>query len=386
VQKTLLLNWIILAGLPSCGADQNLMGILTPKSHKESFSNLLSTGRAAYDRGDIVKADQLSKAAYDIDPSSVEASLLYGLVNLSLAGADPYSLVRTMNKSKSDEDDESSTSSALKPVQDALAISQTEVNLLGELETSDPDLPVLLPGCMEDVRSAVPRLQYLDKAIKAICPFVQSIAKTPDDARQVCTEYLSSAEETGRIHFLWSFSHLAEAVMINSALTYTTTSDGGGENNLTLRVKKAESQLSAGDITAILSTFSTLDKVFKRIFPINGVCSTNAPTTQSIAFLNDLLAVDGGFAVIATTPPNIRKAIQKAVAKLKESRGSGQSSRQKDTFAVKSEMAGGLSKSLGSGISSAISSGAVQGPAKAALCDSFVQISAGTNAVADGCG
>ncbi len=380
-----ILAFLSLFWLTACGADQNLMGILTPTSHKQSLRNLLATGRAAYDRGDLEKAEELSKQAFDIDATSVEASLLYGLVNLSLAGADPYSLVKSMNKSKSSSDGESSSNAALKPVQDALAIAKSEIDLLGELEASDPDLPVLLPGCMEDVRAKVQRLQFLDKAIRAICPFVQSIAKTPDDERQVCSDYASVTEEPGRIHFLWSLSHLAEAVMVNSALMYSTSPDSGGKTNLELRASKAESQLNSGDVIGVLSTFTTLEKVFKQIFPINGICSATAPTTQSIAFLNDLLAVDGGFSVIATTPPNVRQAIQKAVAKIKTSRGTGSSNRQKDTFAVKSDMTGGLSKSLGAGISAAISSGAVQGTAKDSLCDSFIKISAGTSASADGC-
>ncbi len=359
------------------------MGTLTPKSHKESFRNLLATGRAAYDKGDLKLAETLSKQAYDLDNTSIEASLLYGLVNLSLAGADPYSLVRTMNKTG--KETESSTNSALKPVQDALAVTQAEINLLGELESSDPDLPVLLPGCIEEVRGKVERLGYLDKAIKAICPFVSAVAKTSDDSRQVCEEYISPEAELGRIHFLWSFSHLAEAVVINSALMYSTAKDSGGKTNLELRAAKAESQVASGDIVSVLSTFSTLEQVFKKLFPVNGICSSDYPTTQSIAFLNDLLAVDGGFSVIATTPPNVRQAIQKAVAKIKASRGDGPSNRQKDTYAVKSDMTGNLSKSLAGSVGSAITSGAVSGAAKESLCDSFIKIAAGTGSAADGC-
>src|SRR5688572_1204471 len=96
----------IAATFTGCGADANVLGLITPAGHYDSFEALLSKARAAYDRNELDDALKFSEKAYFMNMESERASILYGLVNLSLAGGDPFALAKAMilNNQKKAED------------------------------------------------------------------------------------------------------------------------------------------------------------------------------------------------------------------------------------------------------------------------------------------
>src|SRR4051812_30508876 len=75
--------------LTACSAESNVLGLVTPTTDRESYEALLTSARAAYDRGDLAKALALSAKAYLLNQKSERAAVLFGFVNLALAGADP---------------------------------------------------------------------------------------------------------------------------------------------------------------------------------------------------------------------------------------------------------------------------------------------------------
>src|SRR5205814_1419204 len=70
-------------------------------------------------------------------------------------------------------------------------------------------------------------------------------------------------------------------------------------------------------LAGFLASVATLEKTLGAIMPA-GTCSPTAPTTQLVAALNDLLAVDQAFAIIRGVPSQVSASVKQAVAHIKE--------------------------------------------------------------------
>ena len=132
---------IFISSLLSCGAESNVLGVITPFEHRETFDFILIEARVAYDRGDLYRALALSETAFLIAPDSERAALLYGFINLSLAGGDPFSIAKVLaadaeekkrqlgsNSPISDTDPAAMRSSdALQPLRQVIRLRDEEV-------------------------------------------------------------------------------------------------------------------------------------------------------------------------------------------------------------------------------------------------------------------
>ena len=180
--------------LTSCGSSSNIMGLLTPDVHRESFVNELSQARAFFDRNDLDEALVHATRAYEMNRSSEDAALLFGYINLSLAGADPFLMAKRMGSSDSNSSSSSlvqaddSTGDTLTNLQSVIGLTESQILQLGVLDVVDPDLPILIPKCAEDARVTLDKLGYVDDAINAICPFVYGHVTNQKDERQLCYE------------------------------------------------------------------------------------------------------------------------------------------------------------------------------------------------------
>ncbi len=387
---------VALAGmLVACGSSSNLLGLTVPDEHRDTFDALLDLARASYDRGALDEALKYAEKAYLFDPLSEDAAVLYGFVNLSLAGGDPFSLAKDLIRSsatKSDKKaalaDDGDTSDTLNALKKTIGISTAELELMGTLDASDPELPLLIPKCVEQLRETVPRLVHVNRAIRAVCPFVDLEVRIAGDYRQGCDATKGERRSANQAHFMWAFAHLTEALAFNTILTYATVDPEGKKSNLELRVEKIKA-LDTSD-TANLSTFlgamTTVQKTLDGILPAGGKCSEAEPTSQLRATLNDMLAVDAAFGQMDGLPPTVGASIQKAMAKIKDTQQNGGQAGGNQTKAMRADFTKKMSKSLGDKVDAITNDPNRPIPAeqKSQLCSALAVISSGGDAPA-GC-
>lgn len=352
--------------LSACNSQTNILGKTVPTEHKDTFRNSLDVAQALYDQGRLSEARVFAKRAFEMDPDSEEASIVLGYIDLSLAGGDPFALAKALiaaerEKKKKKEDDaptdgsdpatpaEGNTSDTLSSVKTAIGISNEELELLGTKDTTDPVYPVLIPRCVEDVRVEVARLEFVNEALRAICPFVDEDIRNETDYRQQCESTPLVRAARAKAHFLWAFAHLTEALAFNSVLSYQNPDAADNKSNLELRVQKMQSAdaSSAAGITSLLDSMKSLETTVNAIFPAGGVCSETAPTSQLRATLNDMLAVDSGFSRIVGMPKNITASIKKSVDKINGDGGGSVGSKL-------ASMKGDFTKKISGGLSAKI--------------------------------
>ncbi len=320
VGRSILALAVALA-LEGCGASSNLLGLTVPAEHRRTFDAELDQAQAGYDRGDLDEALRHARRAHEIDPDAEDPSILLGFVSLSKARGDPFSIAIALSSAKAAPNDaESATSGPLGILKGVLGLKESELASMGTLDRSDPALPLVVPSCAEDARRDVERIAFLNEAIVAVCPFVPVSARVLDDQRQRCGPTDRPIRSTEKALFLWAFAHLTEALAFNAVLTYGTADPTGKKSNLELRVEGINAK-QTGDPTQLadfLAAVSTLEKTLGAVMPTSGACSPTAPTTQLVAALNDLLAVDLAFSALPNVPKKVTASIKAAVAKIKE--------------------------------------------------------------------
>lgn len=402
-----------------CGADSNILGLTVPDEHKDSFEYILTEARVAYDHGRLDEALQLSTRAFQMVPDSERAALLFGFVNLSLAGGDPFKIARALaedaaNKKSGKETDtatatatatatsssietsastststststESSDSSsdALGPLRAVIGLRDDEVATIGTLDASDAELPIYIPSCVEIARSTLEKLQFVNNAILAACRFVDVEARIEGDYRQQCEQFAGVRRQGARAHFLWAFAHLTEALAFQSVLMFGSPDGKAGTSNLEKRVEKIKAQSAAGTagIQTFLASLTTLQRTLAAVMPTSGRCSETAPTTQIRATLNDLLAVEAALSRLPGLSPDIGNSLKKALGRFKNVQGGldpGQA-KAEQTKVLRQDLTKNMSKSLGDKIDGlAAENGGVLPPEqKETICGAYGQVAAG---------
>jgi hypothetical protein len=392
-----------------CGADSNILGLTVPDEHKDSFEYILTEARVAYDHGRLDEALELSTKAFQMVPDSERAALLYGFVNLSLAGGDPFKIARTLaedaaNK-KSGKDAGTATatatsssigtstststaasdssSDALGPLRAIIGLRDDEVAAIGTLDASDVELPIYIPSCVEDARSTLEKLQFVNNAIYAVCRFVDVEARIEGDYRQQCEQFAGARRQGARAHFLWAFAHLTEALAFQSVLMFGSPDGKAGTSNLEKRVEKIKAQSASGTagIQTFLASLTTLQRTLAAVMPTSGRCSETAPTTQIRATLNDLLAVESALSRLPGLSPDIGNSLKKALGRFKNVQGGldpGQA-KSEQTKVLRQDLTKNMSKSLGEKIDglAAENGGVLPAEQKETVCGAYSQVAAG---------
>ncbi len=349
--------------LAGCGAMPNLFSALTPKKDIETFESLLTLAKSAYDRGKYDKALKYGKKAYEIDPDSEELSVLIGYIYLSLAGIGPFDLAKKLmelEEEKKSGQDSSKTSGSkdtadvLTSLRSVVGLSKFDLEQMGTRDISDPELPLMLPKCAEEVRGLVDTLMKVNMAISYVCRFVIDDVKIAEDPRHRCSQYTGRRRETDKAHFLWAFAHLTEALSFHSVLLYSGDASTGKESqsNLEKRMKKVTEQ-PVTDYRS-LSTFATqienMERIVSSILPISGDCSETWPTHQMTALLRDMLVVSNTFARIPGVPEKITSAITASMDKISSlsKSASGDQAKSEQSKAMKGQFTKNVSKELNS--------------------------------------
>lgn len=379
-----------------CGSESNILGQLTPREHRETFEFIVTEARIAYDQGDLERALILSEMAYLMVPNSERAALLYGFVNLSLAGGDPYAIAKVLAKdaearrSRQTESldegaggDSSGSSDALAPLKEVIYLNDPEIQAIGVLDESDPDLPIYVPRCAEEARAILDKLRYIDSAIVAACRFVDIEARVDGDYRQQCSPYTGTKLQIDQAHFLWAFAHLTEAVAFQSILLYGSIDGKAGTSHLERRVEKIKLQTASGaaGIQGFLVSVNSLQKTLSAVMPTSGRCSDQAPTTQIRATLNDLMAVEAALVRLDGLSPDLGKSLTSALGRFKTIQADGDPSTAKteQTKVLRQDLTKTMAKSLGEKIESiaAENGGTLPENQKSSVCEAFVNVAAG---------
>lgn len=409
-----LIAGAILATVPSaCGADSNLMRALVADNQLRTFDVYVESATAAFDRGDLERAWTLGSKAYAIDPRSERAAILLGFIGLAIAGSDPFGLAKGMIRANRSDDpkntstltgfalpppiardvipflagsgadleEETSTSSILSDFQEAIALTQGELERMGEKDTTDPDLPLLKPKCAEVVRQTLPRFRYLDQAILLACPYVDPEARIATDYRQQCQPYAGIRRHSDKAHLLWAFAHLTEALAFNAVLSYGTADPSGKKSNLELRAEKVRSQetKNPASLQALLSSVKSLEAAVKAVLPDTLQCSPEAPTSQIRATLHDLLAVAAGFGRLPSIPPKIVRSIASTIEKINSNSDSFQT--------LRADFSKKASQNLAMKIEELTNDPAqpLSAAQRMGLCSSLVSIGGGTGLLPEAC-
>jgi len=242
------------------------------------------------------------------------------------------------------------TSDVLASLQEILGISTDEIKLLGTLDTSDPELPLLVPKCAEETRTLVTTLSRVQQAIYAACPFVNEAVKVRSDSRQLCSpSRRASGKQEAKAHFLWAFAHLTEALAYNAVLTWTTKTTNPASTNLEQRVAKVRNTTTVdpSEITTFIESVTNIERTVSAILPTTPICSAEWPTSQLKAMLNDMLAVNLAFARLPGVPSKITGSVTKAMAKIQGLQGStGGDSSARQAATVKSQFTKKLASTL----------------------------------------
>ncbi|MBM4251202.1 MAG: hypothetical protein FJ146_04475 [Deltaproteobacteria bacterium] len=369
--------------LLACGADQNILGRTVPSEHKKDFENQLDMARTNYDRGKFDVALRHASNALALNPESEQASILYGFINLGLAGGDPFNLAQALIAAKgASGEGAAATMTALKT---AIGLTMDELQSLGTLDRTVEDLPLILPSCAETVRSSVPRLNYLNEAVLATCPFVSESVRSKLDLRQVCNSTTRERQYADQAHFLWAFTHLTEAVIFNQVFTYATVSPP--QTNLQLRVARVTgSNQAANNPDTYINAISSLNKTMQSILPSSGICSASARTTQFSATVYDLAAVDAGFAQLAKAPASVRATLTTALGSIRSGQDKVAASGD-STQALRGQLGGGIAEKVAASIDSQVASlpTPLSDEQKTKLCGSFGEIAAGSGKTSKVC-
>jgi len=393
------------ATLAGCGSTTNLNKLWGKDDN--AGDSLYLDAKAAYDRGDFTHAQELAQKLVDRNPDNEKGAVLLGYVYLSEGGIDPYELARklvAMSSTSTAAKGTSTpsggqtlaggraaragggrngggavtdgTSAGSQQASTAAPASTTTVlqNLSTLVDASDymsvlapttfskddnggtePQLfaqdtnPLPVPAKVsDDLRSKVPVLAAMSKAIAAVCPFVDDSVKNPeDDARHNCTASPGPRTDAAKAHFLWAFSHLSEALVYQTVLLYSSSSDG------TTNFQKASNEIntfsasSEAQFQTFVSDVSEMNNAVGKVFDVS---SSDSMVHRTIA---NMKIVSLAFGELAGLPDSIKSQITNALSSLdtlSQSIGGVDS----DAKAFKTQMTESLAKTVGSKIDAAI--------------------------------
>jgi hypothetical protein len=356
--------------LAGCGSSTNLNQIWG--GNDEAGDTLLAEAQASYDRGDFEDAASKTEKLLARNPDHEAAAVLLGYAELSLGGIDPYRLARAMvnldtsttTGAKLADDKKTSTDSS-----DTLAKLATLINLTPEDFAALSDHPfdgeliynenvetskLLVPAKISDaLRAKVPVLDRMNRAIKAVCRFVNTTVYTDDprDHGADCTPTEAPRHDAAKAHFLWAFSHLTEALVFQSVLVYQSA------ENATTNFQKGADSVNTANVTTPTEIADFIDKVAELNAAVDAVFDTTSNDSMIRGTLLSLTATSNAFAEIAGLPDKIKARITAVLTKISEVgtkiNGGAPTDVNSNTKALKGQLTEKFTKTLGGKIATA---------------------------------
>jgi len=346
----------LVVSLGGCGNGANFNKIWG--SDDKALDSLMAQAKIFYDKGEFDKAEDFASQAFDINKQNEEAAVLLGYINLSKGGIDPFILAKKLvcmgannNDASKCTDAAASTSLTFDSFEGFLAEAMADSGSTGSTASSDTSassslggmssalstiisisdadkqalgikdkvqdstsyfssLPVYAPTPVtEDLRASVATLNAMNKAIKYVCPFVESGVFVSSDPRDTaCTSSTQNRRLTYKSHFLWAFTHLTEAVVFQSVLLYSSAGVGGTSN---LEARSSALNDFTGNVADFVGAVADLQSSVDAVFT-----TTSDGVTQLTATVNALTSVSNAFAKLPGMPSSISSQITKAIENL----------------------------------------------------------------------
>jgi hypothetical protein len=368
----------------SCG-NENIYGHVYSEEDRFAFDPALDSASALYDSGDYIQAAAYARAAYLQNPKSERAVDILAHSLIGQVGLDPIALTQGLMGKKQDADSEASSSAntadpSLSFLQEAIGIEESMLLEMGTLDSSDPDYPLLLPNCAEEIRDGVEKAMLIDEAIFVLCPFVDSSTRSSLDYRHTCDSLeLEGRSRQAKLHFVWGLSHLAESVLFQALMQYSPgASEGQTDSNLANRAKRLEAMetQTPAQVEAAILYMEQLNEALAAIFPARSRCEQSTMAGSYV----DLTSAAAAFGAISGLPKKILQPVEKAVAKLdaySQSAESAGDAAQKSS-SVRAAAKEKLKSSLSAKVAQMKEEGVASGEQMEQLCSLYSSISGET--------
>ena len=412
-----VLPLILCFHLASCGGTANFNKVFG--GDDGAGDTRLIAAQSAFDAGNFVTAEKYAKELVAANPYNERASILLGFTHLSMGGVDPFILARQLiNLTKSTSSTSSTpatgnasalagdlelalpttttttasgslssgVSSVLVKLQSLVPISESEEKKLFSKLFSTSDISpapaqlnlfgasnqLYIPNEVDaTLRANIEVLNYFDLALADVCRFVDAdiiTAQAQRGASTTCTPTSTSRKYSEQAHFLWAFSHLAEAVTFQRALLYVS-----GENTqpsidvASSKLSTKNSASSASDIETLVANVTEVSTAVGKVFDV-----TNQKS-MILATIADLEGVTLGFGKIANMPASIQKSITGAFSDLTtlSKTASGGATSVNNAKTLKSQITTSLAKVVSTKIQSAATGNTATTAQIANLCTGF---------------
>ncbi len=345
--------------LCSCGSASNINQIWGEDD--EGSDSMLAEAVAAYDAKDYQRSENLTVKLLERNPDNEAAAIMLGYTMLSKGGIEPIALARKLiSLSASSTAEKTGTTSGadtskasgdatttLTNLGSLINLSEDDFGNLGETFEKDanggtePSLfassnALIVPAKISDeLRSKVPVLANMNRALMAICRFVDDSTKSEEDARHAdpsCAQTTAKRKKTAKAHFLWAFSHLTEALVYQSVILYS----GAGSTGVS-SFQKASDDVNTKNYGTDISQF--VDDVAEMKNAVDLVFDTTSKDSMITATLLNLKTVNLAFSAIAGLPSGITDQITKSLEQLdKVSQSLGSTGVEGNTQALKGQM------------------------------------------------
>ena len=376
--KTLLI--LLAAGLTACSGDTNLNQFFVSQAQQDSLDIAFARAEYQFDQGELDDALENIEKAYAINPENDKVATLYGYILLALAGIDPFQMTEALMDQGSaseaglnlNEDNAAGTLDGLSFIVD---VTEADLQKLGEVNTSSdfPDMDVIHPSSAPEARTAgVTQLQYVNKAIDVICPFIGEglkIAGDPRHGADTCPVSDRGITLGSKGSFLWAFAHLTDALTFNKVLNYST-----GAATPNVQKRSATASQATGTPATYLSLIAQVTTDIDAIFDVADANS------QLNAVLNGLTATSEAFSAMAGIPESLSGSISTAVSSLRNGAGgAGESS------VLKGQMNAGVSSQMSQSIQQMSDAGDLSGQELTDACADLESISGGQQQLPPAC-
>jgi len=415
-----VLPLILCFHLASCGGTANFNKVFG--GDDGAGDTRLIAAQSAFDAGNFATAEKYAKELVAANPYNERASILLGFTHLSMGGVDPFILARQLiNLTKSTSSTSSTpatgnasalagdlelaalptttttsttasgslssgVSSVLVKLQSLVPISESEekklfLKLFSASDISPAPAQLNLFGASNQLyipnevdatlRANIEVLNYFDLALADVCRFVDAdiiTAQAQRGASTTCTPTSTSRKYSEQAHFLWAFSHLAEAVTFQRALLYVS-----GENTqpsidvASSKLSTQTSTSSASDIQTLVANVAEVSTAVGKVFDVTDQKS------MILATIADLEGVTLGFGKIANMPASIQKGITGAFSDLTalSKTASGGATAVNNAKTLKSQITTSLAKVVSTKIQSAATGNTATTTQIANLCTGF---------------
>ena len=354
-----MLTALLLAG---CGASTNF-NQLWPDD--EGGDSLYTKARIVYDQGNFEEALESAEKAVELNPDNERAAVLLGYIYLSTGGIDPYRLARELISLSSDGDSSGANlqddgagesaddaASTLVELSGLINLSEADFDVLGTaygedsgsngsglFDSENGGVEIIVPATVNDeLRNQVEVLDYMNKAVMAVCRFVDNGTKSDVDDRHGrgdCEQVDNSRTQGAKAHFLWAFTHLTEALVYQSVLLYSGASSSGSTSNF--QVASGNLDEFEGDFTGFATAVSDMKGAVDTVFATD-VPDGEEGITMINATLSNLETVEAAFGALTGLPSNISSRLTESLDKIRAVGDTVGTDETGDAEALKGEM------------------------------------------------